>query len=401
MITNTLLKVEYIKREIALFAFILLNVLAAKAQYTNSNSVIRKAIVSYEIDSKGYYQKTTNKMLDVVDGVVENYAYEKKAQNLYLLTANSNCVVTLIKDYASFIKKNKGIPHLDDEELESAIQKANKTLDDKYAELNRLWAKHIQDSIAKAEIDSLEAVRQCKEQKEKHDKELSDYRKTHDWQWLPIKGHELPCSLCEDKCTSDSVYCLGILNDSIYYGTLEKGKLNLSYSNFHVCKIPSALATDPSFTNHYEAYKDSLTKKTILCSDFISYINYQIYDDYLTKLKRKAPYGFFENWGWSDEYSMIKFDCEYTNTYARTIRYIDIYFKVTNDVNDVRLVGHFRGTGPLKEFETASWNWDSSLYFVSGDATNMDITKVIITYMNGTKKVLTGRLLQFNNSDDE
>ena len=30
----------------------------------------------------------------------------------------------------------------------------------------------------------------------------------------------------------------------------------------------------------------------------------------------------------------------------------------------------------------------------------MSINKVIITYMNGTKKVLTGRLLQFNEDED-
>lgn len=97
---------------------------------------------------------------------------------------------------------------------------------------------------------------------------------------------------------------------------------------------------------------------------------------------------------------MITFNFEYTNTYTKTIRYIDIYFKITNDVNDVRSVGHFRGTGPVKVFNSASWEWDSSSYFTYGDASNMEITKAIITYMNGTKKVLTGRLLQFNDDAD-
>lgn len=83
------------------------------------------------------------------------------------------------------------------------------------------------------------------------------------------------------------------------------------------------------------------------------------------------------------------------NTNSKTIRYIDVYFKVTNGVGDVRKVGHFQGTGPLKEFESGSWEWDSSSYYVAGDASNMNITKVILTYMNGTKKVLTGNLLVF------
>jgi hypothetical protein len=388
------------KKALSILIFLLINACASFAQYSSTNSFIRKTIVSYERDGKGFYQKTTDKMLDAVDGVIENYAYDKKAQNLYVLTANSNCVITLNKDYASIIKKNKDIPHLDDEELESAIQKANKTLDDKYTELNRIWTKHINDSIAKAKADSIEQARQQKQQKEKHHQELDEYRKTHSWRWVPIKGQELPCALCEEKYTKDSVFCLGIRNDSIYYGTLEKGKLGLSYIVFHSCKIPSSLVTDPSFIHHYEAYKDSLSKDTLLCSHFISYVNYINYNDYLKQLKETAPYGYFESWGWDDEYSMITFNFEYMNTNAKTIRYIDVYFKVTNDVNDVRLVGHFKGTGPLKEFNSASWNWDSSSYFVSGDATNMKLTKVILTYMNGTQKVLTGNLIQTNSEEE-
>ena len=83
------------------------------------------------------------------------------------------------------------------------------------------------------------------------------------------------------------------------------------------------------------------------------------------------------------------------NTNRNTINYIDVYFKVTNDVGDLRKTGHFQGTGPLREFESASWEWETSYYYVSGDASNMNITKVILTYMNGTKKVLTGKLLVF------
>ena len=83
------------------------------------------------------------------------------------------------------------------------------------------------------------------------------------------------------------------------------------------------------------------------------------------------------------------------NTNRNTIKYIDVYFKVTNDVGDLRKTGHFQRTGALREFESASWEWDTSYYYVSGDASNMNITKVILTYMNGTKKVLTGYLLVF------
>ena len=84
------------------------------------------------------------------------------------------------------------------------------------------------------------------------------------------------------------------------------------------------------------------------------------------------------------------------NTNSQTIKYIDVYFRVTNGVGDVRKTGHFQGTGPLRELESATWDWDTSSYYVAGDASNMSITKVILTFMNGTKKVLTGNLLVFD-----
>ena len=112
-------------------------------------------------------------------------------------------------------------------------------------------------------------------------------------------------------------------------------------------------------------------------------------------MKKKAPYGFFKSWGWNDEYSCLSFNFNYMNTNAKTIKYIDVYFRVTNGVCDVRKTGHFQGTGPLAEFESASWEWDTSGYYVAGDASEMNITKVILTFINGTKKVLTGNLLVF------
>jgi len=394
-----MIKTKFTKKIVLLF-FLLLNVFTANAQFTNSNSFIRKALVSYEKGNNGYYQKVTDKMLDVVDSIVSNYAYNKNTQTLYVLTNNSNCAVTLNKDYAKIVKKIKLIPHLDDEKLDAVIQKVNKTLDNKYANLNNLWAKHIKDSIDKVKADSIEMGKQYKLKIAKHNKELDDYRNKHQWNWVPINGKELSCALCHEKYTVDSVYCIGIKNDSIYYAIRDNGKLGLSYLTLHACKIPYDLAIDSSFLYHYEANKDSLSNDTILNSGFIIDVNYVSYANYIRELKRIAPYGYFENWSWDTKYSMITFNFEYTNTYAKTIRYIDIYFKITNDVNDVRSVGHFRGTGPVKEFNSASWEWDSSSYFTYGDASNMEITKAIITYMNGTKKVLTGRLLQFNDDAD-
>jgi hypothetical protein len=340
-------------------------------------------------------------MTDVVDNVINNYAYDKETQTLYVLTSNSNCAVMLNKDYAKIIKKAKDIPHLEGAELNAAILKANKSLDDKFTEINRLWTIHVQDSISKAKSDSLELVRHARMEMDERNQQLDEYRSGHNWHWLPVNNHALSCTLCDKTFSEDSVFCLGIRNDSIYYGKWVEGDLGLSYFESHVCQIPPSLLTDASFKYHYEAFQDSLSRDTFLSPDFISSFNNLNIRDYIKQLKKAAPYGYFDSWGWDGEYSMITFNFKYTNTNAMTIRYIDVYFRVTNDVHDVRLTGHFKGTGPLKELETASWDWDSSSYFVAGDASKMNITKVILTFMNGRQKVLTGRLLQFSNSDDE
>jgi hypothetical protein len=121
---------------------------------------------------------------------------------------------------------------------------------------------------------------------------------------------------------------------------------------------------------------------------------------YTRQLQKIAPYGYIEKWGWGVKDSTIILNFKYTNTSEKTIRYIDIYFKTTNAAKEIRCVGNFRGTGPIKEFHTANWKWDSSSYHTTKDTKSMGITKLIITDMNGTKKVLIDDQLQVNGEDD-
>lgn len=126
------------------------------AQFSISNSTQRRVIVAYELGSDGYYKRVTKKSVERVDNIVGSYAYDKKAQNLYVMTPNSNIVITLTKDYAKIIKKNKSIPQVAGDELDVLVQKYSKQLDDKYTALNEARTRHIQDSIAKAKADSIE-----------------------------------------------------------------------------------------------------------------------------------------------------------------------------------------------------------------------------------------------------
>ena len=170
----------------------------------------------------------------------------------------------------------------------------------------------------------------------------------------------------------------------------------------HAAKVPDELKAYSPYKYHYEVFKDSIENSVEnLNNDLVGYLDYQYYMGYLAKLQKKAPYGYFDGWSWNDEYGTVTFKCTYQNTNKWTIKYIDVYWVVTNDVNDIRGSGHFKGTGPVKYMDGGSWDWDSSYYFVGGDATNMSISKVIITYMNGKQKVLTKNMLRFNSSDDD
>ena len=143
-----------------LTVLVLLSGSACKAQYNQYNSFMRKALVIYKCGPDGYYHATKNVTLDEVKDVETQYAYNKKTQNLYVLTPNSNCEVTLTKEYAKIFKKSKNIRLLKDEELETAIEEQNRILEQKFKRLNDERTRHIEDSIAKAKRDSIERARQ-------------------------------------------------------------------------------------------------------------------------------------------------------------------------------------------------------------------------------------------------
>lgn len=384
------------KRFFISFLILLCAFVSVRAQYSMYNSFIRKALVSYQRNSKGFYERKTEVMLDMVTDVERNYAYDKKAQNLYVVTDNSNVVVTLNKDYAKIIKKNNAIPQLKEAALEIEIERQTKLLDQKFEKLNAQWAKHVQDSIDAAKADSVRSAREFEEMVAARNKKFGDYRKSHNYHIVPVNQVSLSCSFCDENVLRDSIYVLGIKNDTLYYFTKKEGALGLSYVEPHASKIPQSLADFEGFKYHYKVFKDSLTNEATDYCDLAQGMGYFSYRDYENKLKKEAPYGYFEEWGWNDEYSMVTFNFRYANTNPKTIKYIAVYFKITNGVGDIRKTGYFQGTGPLKYGETASWEWDNSSYFVSGDASNMSITKVIITYMNGTKQVVTGKYLRFN-----
>lgn len=387
------------------FALLLFSV-EARGQYTSENSFMRKALVLFQKDAKGFYQPSQDVMVDRIYGVTKNYAYDKKTHNLYVLTANGNFVVTLNKDYAKIVKKNKLIPQLKTEEALELSRKYTEDLSFKMEQYNKdrrdsiylARKKFIEDSIAHEK-----ALAEIKKRNEKikKDRELA-YKANHDWRSVPTGKIELHCSICDKSIAKDSLTCLGIKNDSIYFFTLAKGYYNQKFALEHVAKIPSNLANYKDFKYHCEVYRDSLDSHSkILSNDLVNYLSASFTLEAFKEAKKLAPFGYFGDWGWDNEYGYVTFNFEYTNLNSKTIKYIDVYWYVTNDVNDICGRGNFKGVGPLKEGASASWEWDDSPYYVSGSASNMSISKVILTYMNGTKQVLSKNMIKFGGEDSK
>ena len=154
--------------------------------YNENNSLMRKALVLYQRDAKGFYHKSENVSLSVVKNISESYAYDKKSHELYVMTSNGNCVITVADNYAKFLKKNKNIPQLKSNELETAVRRVNQQLESRFTQLNQQRQREIEDSIAKAKADSIEKAKQDSIRLITLRNQRENYRKSHDWHWVPI-----------------------------------------------------------------------------------------------------------------------------------------------------------------------------------------------------------------------
>lgn len=378
--------------------------LPIRAQYSSENSFLRKALVFYEKGRNGFYQCYENRMIEFVDNVVSVYGYDKKTHNLYVSTNNGNYVITLNNDYAKIVKKNSQIPKISDSEAESLIRQINNELknifdsknDSIRAYLVQVRQKEIEDSI-KEEKRIAEEKEQKRKEKLAQQERLLKYRERNYSAIIPIVGFDFDCSECDKTYSKSFMLAHGIKNDSIYYFSYVTKELGDRYTVMHISPIPSVIKTNPLFMYHIHAFKDSLCTNSTWNSELVELYNDDQELEHYDRIRKKCPYGYFEDWTWNNEYS-VTFNFEYVNLYHKTIKYIDVYWKITNDVGDIRKTGHFKGTGPLEQYHSASWSWDSSPYYVAGDASKMQLTKVVLTYMDGSQKTIGKSQIETNHS---
>lgn len=363
------------------------------AQYTSRNSLRCRAIVKYEQDSLGFYHQKENVEQVSVENTVSIYAFDKTTSNLYVIADKGNYEITLLKDVAKAIKKDKTIPKLQGKDLATVITTVNLNLATHFANANALLKKELEIVRQKHILDSINRVRELEQLKRDSLKRLEEYISNHKWFQVPIGGKRIKCleEGCGNSISEDIIDCMAIKGDTLYYVADESLPLGFHCRNLHLAKVPKEIQNSVEYRYHVSVFKDSL-RKIDLTPEYVNYHNAENLEEAVLKIRRAAPYGFFEEWGWDDEFS-VSFYCTYRNLSKKTIKYIQVFWRIKNAVGDIRKTGYFSGTGPVESEESGSWKWEHSSYYVAGDATQMELTKVILTYTDGTKKVLTGDMI--------
>ena len=298
--------------------------------------------------------------------------------------------VELQPNWSAYVKNEYNQKNLAEDVLKDELTRIENEMDCKFQKLNEETnrIKHDKEVAEQRFRDSINNVR-IKE----HAKMVEKYKESHsDWKKLPVASFENRCLLCDTRSADDAI---GLSGDTIFTIEHVNGGLNHMYNRIHAFVLTNI--DKNRLENHIDAFIDSL-KVLNLSMLLATKYNYEELLSNVDIIKQDAPYGFFSSWGWKagNPFSM-SFWFSFQNMNKKTIRYIEVFFRVKNAVGDIRNTGSFKGTGPVEYLECGSWNWDHSQYTLAGDASEADITKVIITYMDKTQKILTGKMIRFDN----
>ncbi|MBR7054076.1 MAG: hypothetical protein IKI26_04845 [Prevotella sp.] len=361
--------------------------LGCLAQYNNSNSFMRRVIFGYEMHDDGFYYKISDVLVDELDHVEAAYAYDKKAQNLYVRTATCNCVVTLNKEYANVVKENKHIPQLKNGEIDMRIMAENKTLEDKFTRLNEQRQAHLNDSIAKARADSIERVRQDSLRKVREAQERAVYASTHDWQRMPLGGRSLSCMLCQQNLlVGDTVTCMAMRDSVFYYSEEQKGDLGLSFPAYHATKVGDELLSDKRFVLHTTAFKDSLEAVEGLSTDMVETMNSMAYMTYVENLCAAAPNGYVAAFEWQrSDSTKVAFKLKYFNTNEKAVKALDVYFQIVDAQGLPLKSGHSKADCPIEYMQQGEMEAELAVQLPDAEGVEVKVTRVLVTFADGSK----------------
>lgn len=335
------------------------------------------------------------------------YSYDKKNSRYYFYTNNviGYYNPTKIAD-TKILKKNisdYNVPNVTLEDIPQIIYNARVILDKIYGEKNdsineeRRIAREKQRE--KEKKDSLEAIKRKAEKQE-------EYRKTHSWHDLTLDyAVQMNCKFCDLEHLERKFYVLSLSSDTIYYVQDNPNIMMLgkAHNGIHFAEITDVLKQNKKFKEYLEIWHDSLALHNDYTNHGAKMINLYTYLKFKSDIQKEAPYGFIGNWGWElNSADGVEPYFSFYNTSEKTIKYVDFYFSLYNAVGDrcylkydKSYTGHVRGVGPVEPGSLGSWEWDRATHYTSADASEMKITKVVITYMDKTVRTLTGNAIKY------
>lgn len=393
-------------RKLLPIVLILCGLFAFSKNRTNTRSSY-KALQIYTQNHHGFYILTEDSSLSVLPADARPYALNVKNKILYLETDYSNIEASLSDSAFKIAKKLKDIYKFKNpDEVKPLSFRITSNLETCFQAKNHIRQQEIQDSIERVKADSLRRIQQELEIKLAKQREAEAYRTSHEYFHPPLflKEYSAKCLDCEKSFYTDDLKNLlltGVKNDTLVFLHPENFNLGHTLVQMHLLRKSDFKAKSPfegdSLLYHINVFRDSLENyEDVDLKTMPPYFNSTRIESLIEQVKKEAPYGFIDDWHWNSDYGMVSMDLSYININKKTIKYLTVYFTIKNDVNDVRCRGYLKGTGPVAQYETGEWDWDYTSYFVSGDASNMFITKIILTYMDGTQKVLTGNQIVFN-----
>lgn len=351
-----------------------------------------------EIPSTEYNQYT--------EGLEHFYCYDKNSNMFYFYTDNTiGFYNPTVINYINFLKnymKKADVKKVNETEATALMENILKGMNEKYSRMN--------DSIAEIKRIAREKfVKDSIETAQKKAKEQEEYRTNHDWRDLSMsKSYGLKCEFCDINHYMKNYRVMFISADTLYY-LLEKpdiSYLGINHVGIHYSTLTREFKNDNRFKEYVSIWRDSIANNNNFSNQSAAIFNIIQYNEFKDKVNKAAPNGFMQKWGWelNSAQGIEPFFC-YFNSSKKTIKYADFYFSVFNAVGDKcylkyerSYIGNVRGVGPVEPFEAGSWNWDRATHYTSGDASEMRIVKLVITYMDGTTKTIPNSSIIYDNS---
>lgn len=355
------------------------------------------SLFEWSTDDNGLYQKVENKKTSRIIKSISVISLDKKTNEMYAIDEYGCYRVLLKPNWTAYVKRQYNVDKLKPNVLEEELKRIENQLDSKFITLNEdiLAKKAKHEEELKKEREKL-----AEQQRKKRDQQLADYKRVYqDFRKLPINRLNSNCLLCDQKFGGDVIR---LSRDTLFTLEIMQGHLGFLYSQSHAFCLDD---TDKYKLREYlEAYHDSLTYGVFNMSD-AQFFNQKGITEYVAALKKSAPVGFIQTWGWHlNSADGIEPYFKFFNTSNKTIKYLDFYFSVYNAVGDrcflrynKSYIGNVRGVGPVEQFELGSWSWDRATHYTSADASEMRILKLVITYMDGTTKTIPQNSIVYDN----